>query len=95
MISEQAAGRKIQFDPTITLGHLIQLAAILIPLFVWGVRVEIIQTSLSERQAAMQREIDRNEIVLNEKLRSLQMTLDRIEVKLDQKADKPAGGFRP
>ncbi|MGE0658269.1 MAG: hypothetical protein AB7F36_01710 [Reyranellaceae bacterium] len=86
--------RLVRFDPTVTLGHLIQLGAVLIPLFVWGVRVETTQTEQRERISAMQREMERGEIVLNDKLRALQSTLDRIEVKLDQKADKPSP-FRP
>ncbi len=87
--------RHVRFDPTITLGHLIQLGAILVPLFIWGVRVEKTQTEQQERIAAMQREMERGEIVLNDKLRSLQSTLDRIETKLDQKADKPLSPYRP
>jgi hypothetical protein len=92
--SIQQERRHVRFDPTVTLGHLIQLGAILVPLFIWGVRVETTQTEQRERIAAMQREIERGEIVLNDKLRALQSTLDRIEIKLDQKVDKPQGSYR-
>ncbi|MGE0659796.1 MAG: hypothetical protein AB7O63_09895 [Reyranellaceae bacterium] len=82
--------RLVRFDPTVTLGHLIQIGAILMPLFVWGVRIETLQAETDVRLGAMQREFDRSEVVLNDRLRSLQATLDRIETKLDGKADKPA-----
>jgi len=94
-VSDAQDGRtRFHFDPTISYGHILQLFAILIPVVIWGVRVETRQAEVDVRLVAMQREMDRSEIVLNDKLRSLQITLDRIENKLDQKADKPAGGFR-
>lgn len=83
------ARRRVHFEPTVTLGHLVQLVGILIPLFVWGVRVETTQARQAERLDAMQREMGRSENTLNDNLRALRITLDRIEVKLDQKADKP------
>ncbi len=86
--------RRVHFEPTVTLGHLIQVVGVLVPLFVWGVRVETAQAKMEERAAAMQREIDRNEAALAERLRGLQSSMDRIEIKLDQKADKPVGGAR-
>ncbi|MGE0155104.1 MAG: hypothetical protein AB7R90_20995 [Reyranellaceae bacterium] len=81
--------RKVHFDRTISLGHILQVVVIVIPIATWGIRVETRQAEVDVRLFAMQREMDRNDVVLNDKLRSLQTSLDRIEGKLDGKADKP------
>jgi hypothetical protein len=80
--------RRPHFDMTVSLGHIIQVVVILIPVATWGIRVETRQAEVDIRLLAMQREMDRNDVVLNEKLRGLQNSLDRIETKLDGKADK-------
>lgn len=92
---DQTGGsRRVHFDRTVSLGHIIQVVVILIPVATWGIRVETRQAEVDVRLFALQREMDRNDVVLNDKLRALQVTLDRIENKLDNKVDKPAGGFR-
>ncbi len=86
--------RRVHFDRTISLGHIMQVVVILIPVATWGIRVETRQAEVDVKLVSMQREMDRNDVVLNDKLRSLQTSLDRIEGKLDGKADKPFGGGR-
>ncbi|MGE0154817.1 MAG: hypothetical protein AB7R90_19525 [Reyranellaceae bacterium] len=91
----QGRGAKVHFDRTISLGHILQVVVIVIPIATWGIRVETRQAEVDVRLVSMQREMDRNDLVLNDKLRGLQNTLDRIELKLDQKADKPVAPYRP
>jgi hypothetical protein len=87
-MSDVGGSKKVHFDRTISLGHIIQVIVILIPVATWGIRVETRQAEVDVRLMAMQREMDRNDIVLNDKLRGMQSSLDRIETKIDGKADK-------
>jgi hypothetical protein len=91
-MSEVGIKRKIVFDPSFNLGHVIQVVVIIIPVVLWGIRVETRQNQLEDRMIAITREMARNEDLMRERLVDIKDTLRRIEVKVDNKVDRHNGG---
>ena len=103
LLEEAAAGpkRKVRFDPTITLGHLLSAAVFLVTgASAWvnlSMRVDQqvkdvarVETQLLEKIHANEEAARRGDLNYREDMRDVKQLLARIEDKLDRKADKPS-----
>lgn len=92
--------RKLNFDPTITLGHLVSAAVFLVTgasayvtlsmrVDQQGKDVSRIETQLLEKIRNNESVTERAGLNYREDMRDVKTLLTRIEDKLDRKADKP------
>lgn len=92
--------RKVNFDPTVTLGHAISAGVFLVTgVSAWvnlSMRVDQqarevarIETQLLEKIRGNEAAAQRQDLNYREDMRDVKVLLTRIEDKLDRKADKP------
>lgn len=73
----------VRFDPTITLGHIIMAAAALVPLIVWGVRLEGRVDNESQLRVRMEQQYERDGARDAATINEVKGSLRRIEDKMD------------
>lgn len=88
-MTEPTVQRRLLIDTTISYGHIMQVVAIIIPIIIWGIRVETRQNHVEEKISTINRELARNEELVRERLIDIKQSLNRIEIKVDGKLDRP------
>lgn len=74
--------------PTVTVGNILTLIGMVVPLIVWGVRLESRVDHEEELRLRLEREVQGMRMQNNTSFEKLEALLRRIEDKLDRKADK-------
>ena len=80
--------KKVNFDPTINLGHILTMVVVLTPVLVWGLRLEGRVDLNKQSITYLERVLEQQRADLHAVTTDIKGALLRIEAKIDGKVDK-------